>query len=78
MGAKYGDGLAYTLSFLLLLLNLVVLGVDQFVRHGSGRVGSVFARQRIHNATGGEGDKGRNARVDGLTDRLGMERARRV
>lgn len=45
----------FTLSFLLLLLlllfDLLILGLDQFIRHSSGRIGGIFACKRIHDAT---------------------------
>lgn len=53
------------MSFLLLLLDLLVLGVDHFIRHSTGRIGSVFACKRIHDATVRRGE---DACVGGLMD----------
>jgi hypothetical protein len=44
------------LSFLLLILDLLVLGVDHFIRHSSGRIENVFACKGIHNVTVRKGE----------------------
>jgi hypothetical protein len=55
------------LSFLLLVLDLLILGVNHFIRHSSGRIEGVFACKRIHDATVW---KSENACVDELIDRV--------
>ena len=54
-----------TLSFLLLVLDLLVFSVDHFIRHSSRGIDSIFACKRVHDATV---RRGCNAWMDELID----------
>jgi hypothetical protein len=55
------------LSFLLLILDLLILGVNHFIRHSSGRIESIFACKGVHDATVWRSE---NACVDELIDQV--------